>query len=148
MRYLICFIMMLAMAACGKDGCDNAGGGTVARKPTAYKGDPAANLPYIETGKIWKLRTDWAGLRPTIHNPTSQDIKVKISCQYWLDGAKAAKSNTTKDVAVRKQASRVFEGFDYLIDNMSGRALGLAARCTATFSGDYPDTSSDATEQQ
>ncbi|KKM83181.1 hypothetical protein LCGC14_1311990 [marine sediment metagenome] len=46
------------------------------------------------------------------------------------------------------QSSRVFEGFDYLIDNRSGQALGLAARCTATFSDDYPVKYSDASPAQ
>lgn len=145
MRYFIPFVMALLLVACGKNGCENAGGGTVARKPTAYKGDPTANDPYIETGKIWRLRTDWAGLRPTIHNPTTQEITVKIACQYWLDGIKAAESKTTKDVTVPKRASRKFEGFDYLIQNWSSRSLGLAARCTATFLG-YPERYSDAVQ--
>jgi len=143
MRYLFCLLLMLSLTACGKDGCEYAGGGTVARKPTAYKGDPSANLPYIETGRITMNRADWAGLSPTIHNPTPEDIKASISCQYWLDGIKSAKSPTTKSVTVRKQSSRRFEGFDYLIDNMSGRSLGLAARCTAKFVG-FPDSYSDA----
>ncbi|KKM83183.1 hypothetical protein LCGC14_1312010 [marine sediment metagenome] len=152
MRYLIICTLMLLLAACGPDGCQNAGGGTVARKPTAYRGDPTANLPYIETGKIHLRRdvdcmgimcTQWAGLRPTIHNPTNQSVVVKIVCKYWLDDAKLAKANPTKTIQIIRRSSRTFEGFDLLFNAESGLRLGLAARCTATFAG-YPEKYSDA----
>ena len=148
MKYLlIIFAVLLFAPGCGPDGCEHAGGGTVARKPTDYRGAASANMPYIETGKIHLGKVDgdnWAGLRPCIHNPTDQDVKVKIACQYWLDGVKLADANPTKFVTVRARASRTFEGFDLLFTAMVGPAdMGLAARCTAEVPG-YPTTQQDA----
>lgn len=83
-QLLIAFFVLL-MAGCGADGCEHAGGGTVAQKPTSYQGAPSADMPYIVTGKIYlgKAHGDnWAGLQPTIHNPLDRDIRVKISYQY------------------------------------------------------------------
>lgn len=148
MKYLPIIFALLFIPGCGPDGCEHAGGGTVARKPTTYRGAPSANMPYIETGKIYfrvANQDNWAGLEPVIHNPTDQDIKVKISCQYWLDGVKAADANPTKFVTVLARASRKFEGFDFLFTVMVGPAdMGMAARCSAEVKG-YPATHQDAT---
>jgi hypothetical protein len=152
-KYCAYIVALLAGTSwsCGPQGCQNVGGGTMARKPVAYRGDQTANLPYIETGKIFlrdqgcqgNLCGMWAGLRPFIHNPLNKTVKVKISCQYWLDGAKFKNPYPTKEAEVVGPSSRQFEGFDILFDTPKGLTLGLSARCTATFDG-YPSSSSDS----
>jgi len=152
MRHLILVPLFVLLAACGPESCECAGPGTVARKPTAYRGNPTANLPYIETGRITlrdlgcqgSLCEMWAGLGPVIHNPLNTPVIVTIRCQYWLDDAKLVKASPAKDVKVIGPASRKFEGFDLLFNTEAGTNFGLAVRCTADFQGGYPSNYSDA----
>jgi hypothetical protein len=145
MQYVIISFVIALFAACGSDGCECAGGSTIARKPEPYKGDPNATAPYLELGKL-SVRAgdcqgnicDYAlGLGPYVHHPLKQNIQVKITCKYYLDAQYIGVSKTTKWITLHGPVSRCFEGFDFIHGVEAGRSYAFGAECEAQFNQQY-----------
>lgn len=152
-RFILFSIVALSLACCGSDGCEFAGGSTIARKPEAYKGDPNATSPYLALGKL-TVRSlgckgnmcDYTlGLGPYVHHPLKQKIQVKIACRYYLDAQLVGNAAPTKWVTLHGPISRQFEGFDFIYAVEAGRSYAFGAKCEAQFSNSYSPVRAETT---